>query len=74
MPFPLSKVRRLGDYRGEFALSVLCLRCRHERAITSHFLPRLAGRDALVENVARRFRCSKCGGRKHEVLVIGISR
>lgn len=74
MPFPLSKVRRLSDYNGMFALSVQCIACKHERPIAARFLARIAGHDAFVADAVRRLRCSKCGTRDPDVLVIGIPR
>ncbi len=74
MPFPLSKVQRLGDYEGMFVLSVSCTTCKHERPIAADVLARLAGRDARVADVVRRLRCSKCGERQVDVQVIGIPR
>ncbi len=74
MPFPLSKVRTLRDYEGHFSLSVRCLRCAHERTIAAATLAHFAGLDASVQAVAKRFRCSHCNGRDHDVWVVGIRR
>lgn len=71
---PLSSVRRLRDYNGMFVLSVQCTACKHERPISAEFLARIAGRDALVAQVVRRLRCSKCDGREIDVMVVGIPR
>lgn len=74
MPFPLSKIRRLSDYNGQFVLSVQCLACKHERPISARFLARIAGHGALAADVVRRLRCSKCGARRVDVFVTGIPR
>jgi hypothetical protein len=74
MPFPLSFVRRFSDYNGQFVLIVQCLGCRHERAIPAPVIARRIGPDAPVAETVRRLRCSRCGGRKVDVLVGGIPR
>lgn len=76
MPFPLSKVRRFGDYRGQFVLMVQCSnpKCGHERAIAASIFSKRFGRDALVEPIVRRLRCHKCGTKSAEVLIGGIPR
>jgi hypothetical protein len=74
MPFPLSFVRRFSDYNGQFVLLAKCLSCQHERAIPAPMMARRIGTDAPVAATVRRLRCSKCGGRKVDVLVGGIPR
>ena len=74
MPFPLTKVRYLSDYQGAFALSVSCTLCHHERAITAQSLAHRAGKDALVSDVMKRLRCSRCNSRQVEAMVVGIPR
>jgi hypothetical protein len=74
MPFPLSKVRSFDDYNGHFALSVKCAACAHERTIPAVMLSRYAVRGASVQQVVKRLRCSRCQGRDHSILVVGIPR
>jgi hypothetical protein len=74
MPFPLSKVRTLRDYEGHFSLNVRCIGCAHERTIAAVTLAHFAGLDAPVREVAKRFRCSRCNGRDHDIRVVGIRR
>ncbi|MET0281695.1 MAG: hypothetical protein ABW278_11340 [Steroidobacteraceae bacterium] len=71
---PLSTVRLLCDFDGQFLLSVQCLQCRHERPLQAWHLARIAGRDAPVLEVVRRLRCSQCGARRVDVQVAGIPR
>jgi len=74
MPFPLSKVRYLGDYEGKFVLSVRCLACLHEKPVPAPALAQRFGAGARIDDVVRRFRCSACNSRRVDVLVAGIPR
>ena len=74
MPFPISKVRYLSDYQGAFSLSVSCRNCQHERAIPAQSLAHRAGKTALVCDVVKRLRCSRCDSRQPEVMIVGIPR
>ncbi len=74
--FPLDKVKRLSDFGGDFVLSVLCTNpiCQHERVLAAHSLAQRYGSEARVVDLVRRMRCTKCRGRKVDVMVAGIPR
>ncbi len=74
MAFPLSFVRRISDFNGQFVLLVLCRGCRHERAIKASVMAKQFGPDPLVAPIVRRLRCTKCGQRNVDVLIGGIPR
>ncbi len=57
------KVQKLGDEFGQYTLALKCTLCGHEREADPHALGRLCGWNALLDDVAKRLRCSKCGGK-----------
>ncbi len=74
MPFPLSKVRTLRDYEGQFHLDVTCVGCGHGRVIAARTLANFAGPSAPIATVVKRLRCTRCQGRVHDIKVVGIPR
>jgi len=71
---PLSAVRQLSDFGGDFVLSVQCQACRHERPLPARELAQRLGREARVKDIVRRLRCSRCGVRDVDVQVAGVPR
>ena len=59
-PRPPLIVTRLGDHFGQFVLILTCT-CGHVRTAKPAVLARIAGWDALLSDVVKRLRCSKCG-------------
>jgi hypothetical protein len=56
-------VDKLSDEFGQYTLILKCTACGHERSAVPTTLGRLCGWDARLSDVARRMRCSKCGGK-----------
>lgn len=59
-------VTKLSDHGGQFLIIVTCS-CGHTRTARPQTLARMAGWDALLVDVVKRMRCSKCGARKCSV-------
>jgi hypothetical protein len=53
-------VTKLSDNFGQFVLILTC-KCGHVRTANPAVLARIAGWDALLADVVKRLRCSKCG-------------
>jgi len=53
------QVTRLNDDFGQYVILLSCA-CGHIRECTPHTLAAFAGWDALLADVVRRMRCSKC--------------
>lgn len=58
------KVEKLSDEFGQYDLILKCAACGHERRILPRSLANVCGWDAVLEEVVRRLRCSKCGERR----------
>lgn len=67
-PRPQLTIVKLSDYGGQFVLTTICP-CGHTRAASPATLARFAGWDALLVDVVKRMRCSKCGAHKGRVRV-----
>jgi hypothetical protein len=59
---PLTVVR-LADHFGQYVLMLKC-ECGHTRTAQPKTLAGLTGWDALLADVVKRLRCSRCGERK----------
>jgi hypothetical protein len=69
----LPYVKKLNDALGYFLVQITC-KCGAQRVTKPEPLPRLCGSSATLEAVGKRMRCSKCGAKGAEVVVISISR
>ena len=67
-PRPLVAVVRLSDHFGQYVLILKC-ECGHTRTAQPQTLAALAGWDALLADVVKRLRCSRCGRRLCSVTV-----
>ena len=67
-PRPPINVVKLADHFGQHVLTVSC-ECGHTRTAQPQTLARFAGWDALLVDVVKRIRCSRCGARKSSVAV-----
>jgi hypothetical protein len=61
-PRPPFTVVRLSDHGGQYVMILKC-ECGHRRSPRPQTLAALAGWDALLADVVRRLRCSRCGRR-----------
>jgi hypothetical protein len=80
MVMPLEKVRRLGDFSGQWWLSLRCRCCRHMAEIPAQKLIERYGRQQLLRDLAKRLYCRRCQekhchcqGRNFEAMV-GLRR
>jgi hypothetical protein len=64
---PLTVVK-LSDHFGQYVLTLKC-ECGHTRTAQPQTFAAIAGWDALLVEVLKRLRCSKCGGHKCSVTV-----
>ena len=64
MPFPLSKIRSLGDYNGRWWLLARCRCCQHTRRITASFFIQIYGEQRPLAQVVKRLYCSNCMGKR----------
>jgi hypothetical protein len=62
-PRPPLTVVRLSDHFGQYVLLLKC-ECGHRRTAQPQTLAALAGWDAVLTDVVKRLRCSKCGKRR----------
>ena len=62
-PRPPLTVVRLADHFGQYFILIKC-ECGHTRTAQPKTFAHLAGWDALLSDVVRRLRCSRCGKRK----------
>jgi hypothetical protein len=62
-PRPPLTVAKLSDHFGQYVLNLKC-ECGHARTAQPQTLAGLAGWDALLEDVLKRLRCSRCGRRE----------
>jgi hypothetical protein len=56
-------ITKLSDEFGQYVIYLRC-ECGHIRRCSPHTLAAFAGWDALLENVVRRLRCSKCNQKR----------
>jgi hypothetical protein len=61
-PRPPRTVVKLADHFGQYVLTLTCAAC-------AQTLARVTGWDALLADVVKRMRCSKCGKRQCSVSV-----
>lgn len=69
----LPHIKKLDDALGHFLVQITC-KCGAQRIAEQQALARLCGSSATLETVSRRMRCSKCGTKGAEVIVISIPR
>jgi hypothetical protein len=62
MASPLNVVK-LNDAGAQYQITITC-KCGHFRKVEPQKLAKLAGWEAKLDDVGRRFRCSRCGGRE----------
>jgi hypothetical protein len=62
-PRPSLTIVKLADNFGQYVVAIRC-ECGHSREARPQTLAALAGWDALLSDVIKRLRCSKCGRRK----------
>jgi hypothetical protein len=62
-PRPPLNVIKLSDHFGQYVLMLTC-ECGHTRTAQPRTLAALAGWDALLADVVKRLRCSRCGERR----------
>jgi hypothetical protein len=67
-PRPPLSVVKLSDHFGQYVLTLKC-ECGHTRIAQPQTLAALAGWDALLAEVVKRLRCSRCGKRLCSVTV-----
>ena len=67
-PRPPLNVVKLSEHGGQFVLTIICP-CGHTRTASPSTLARFAGWDALLADVVKRMRCSKCGEHKCRMTV-----
>jgi len=60
MPLPLDKIKRLGNYSGNWSLCVRCLCCQHQREIPAAMLIRRYGERKLLAELVPHLYCSPC--------------
>lgn len=68
------RIEKLSDEFGEYRLVLSCAACGHERSAEPRTLGRLCGWDALLEDVARRLRCSKCGAKQGRLKALPLTK
>jgi hypothetical protein len=68
-PRPPRTVVKLADHFGQYVLTLTCAACDHVRIAQPQTLARVTGWDALLADVVKRMRCSKCGKRQCSVSV-----
>jgi hypothetical protein len=62
-PRPPVTVVKLSDHFGQYVLILKC-QCGHTRIAQPKTLAALAGWDAILDDVVKRLRCSKCRRRR----------
>jgi hypothetical protein len=69
-PRPTLQIVKLSDNFGQYVITLSCNSrsadgtvCGHSRAAAPRTLAALAGWDALLADVVKRMRCSRCGKR-----------
>ena len=56
-------VDKLSDHFGQYEILVTC-KCGHTRRVYPRTLAAIAGWEALLADVVKRLRCTKCGKRE----------
>ena len=56
-------IKKLSDAFGQYEIVLKC-ECGHIRQCHPHTLAAFAGWEALLDDVVKRMRCTKCGKRK----------
>jgi hypothetical protein len=69
----LPHIKNLDDALGHFLVQITC-KCGARRIAEPEVLARLCGSSAMLEAVARRMRCSKCGTKGAGVSLLFPSR
>jgi hypothetical protein len=69
----LPHVKKLDDCFGQFLVRVIC-DCGTCREIEPEALARLVGWSASLKELAQRMRCSKCGKKAAEIVVVAKPR
>ncbi len=64
MTFPLSRIRRLGEYDGQWWLGVRCRCCQHARRIPAEFFIKLFGKQQSLAYAVKRLYCANCRGKR----------
>jgi hypothetical protein len=67
-PRPPLKITKLSDNFGQYVINIRC-ECGHGRVARPQTFAALAGWDALLADVIKRLRCSKCGKRRCSAIV-----
>ncbi len=62
-PRPPLTVVKLSDYGGQYVLTLTC-ECGHTRTAQPKTFAALAGWEAVLADVVKRLRCSRCGKRR----------
>jgi len=60
---PALKVEKLSDEFGQYTIFLQC-ECGHTRKAVPKTFANMAGWDALLVDVVKRLRCSKCGRKR----------
>jgi len=60
MIIPIDKVRRLGDFGGQWVLSVRCRCCRHMAEISGQKLVERHGAQRSMKDISARLYCRRC--------------
>ena len=60
---PPPKIARLSDNFGQYVLILTC-KCGHVRTARPQTLAAMAGWDALLADIVKRLRCSRCNKRE----------
>jgi len=69
---PALKIEKLSDEFGQYTIFLQC-ECGHSRKAIPKTFANVAGWDALLADVVKRLRCSKCGKKKVMATVAPIS-
>lgn len=68
------RIEKLSDEFGQYRLLLSCTACGHARSAEPRTLGRLCGWDALLKDVARRLRCSKCGAKGGSLTALALTK
>lgn len=60
MPFPLDKIKRLGEYDGHWWLLLRCRCCQHRRKVDAAFFIQMFGKHRLLAQVVKQLYCAQC--------------
>jgi len=67
-------IQKLSDEFGQYSLRLHCTACGHERSAEPQTLGRLCGWDTLLEDAAKRLRCSKCGRKQCDLRAVPLDK